>query len=522
MNTLAPPLRIANTAAVLHGSYGAITRQAALSGTSRQALYRDALRVVQAVDGSDHRQQLQQLAQDNDRLRAECDHLHQQLQQAVILDADQLSRFAASAQAEGVSLPVARRLLWPLLRQRTPSVPQLGRWAQAAAQKAEALLPVLDAAARPRVEQAAADEIFFGRRPCLMVVEQHSLCWLTGRLADDRNGATWAEEFRRLPNLQQVSRDGGTGLAKGIALVNQERQAVGQDTLADQEDHFHTLREGRRALRQIQQRICRAIDAAAVAQQRERRKMRRTGSRQGTATVTATAQRQADAAVEAGVAVENAWATITAALQLFTPTGELNTRARAEGIIAAALPVLDDPVWAKTRRALTRPQLLTFLDRTHQQLAALPLSAAVRDAAVRAEGLHQRPEGLRGASLSAAALRGVLLTAGLVLTLSGAEGTVAMAWVRQVLQQACRASSLVECLNSVARMQQSRHRRMTRGLLALKRLYWNCRTFRTGRRRQQTPYSLLGVPLPTTDWWELLRLPPEQLRQQLSAPGVAA
>jgi hypothetical protein len=46
MNTLPPSLRIANTAAVLHGPYGAVTRQAALSGTTRQALYRDALQVV--------------------------------------------------------------------------------------------------------------------------------------------------------------------------------------------------------------------------------------------------------------------------------------------------------------------------------------------------------------------------------------------------------------------------------------------------------------------------------------------
>jgi hypothetical protein len=521
MNTLPPTLRIANTAAVLDGPYGAVTRQAALSGTSRQALYRDAHQVVQAVEGSQHRQQLQQLSQDNDRLRAECHHLQQQLQQAVLLDADQLRRFAATAQAEGVSLPVARRLLVPLLQERTPSVPQLGRWAQAAAQQAEAVLSVLDTVARPRVEQAA-DEIFFGRRPCLMVVEQHSLCWLTGRLADDRSGPTWAEEFRRLPNLQQVSRDGGTGLAKGVALVNQERQDQGHQAIADQEDHFHTLREGRRALRHIQQRVCRAIDALAAAQQRERRKVRRNGSRQGTATATAQAERQAAAAVEAGVAVENAWAAVRDALQLFTPTGELNTRARAEGIITAALPLLDDPVWAKTRRTLTRPQLLTFLDRTHEQLAALPLAATVRDAAVRAEGLRQRPEGLRGTNPSAAALRGVLLAAGLVLTLSGSEGAEAVARVRQVLGQAWRASSLVECLNSVARMQQSRHRRMTCGLLALKRLYWNCRTFRTGRRRQQTPYGLLGVELPTTDWWELLRLSPEQLRQQLSAPGIAA
>ena len=222
------------------------------------------------------------------------------------------------------------------------------------------------------------------------------------------------------------------------------------------------------------------------------------------------------------MAVENAWAAVRDALQLFTPTGELNTRARAEGIIAAALPVLDDPVWAKTRRALTRPQLLTFLDRTHAQLAAMPVTPAVRDAAVQAEGLRQRPKGLQGAGPSAAALRGVLLATALVLTLSRMEGTVAVAQVRQVLRQAWRASSLVECLNSVARMQQSRHRRMTPGLLALKRLYWNCRTFRTGRRRQKTPYGLLGVTLPTQDWWALLKLTPVELRQQLSALGVAA
>src|SRR5882724_8782675 len=307
MSTLPPPLRIANTAAVLDGPYGAVTRQAALSGTSRQALYRDAPRVVRAVDGSDHHQRLQDLQRNHDRLRAERDLLHRQLQQAVVLDADHLACFAATAQAEGVSLPVARRLLGPFLQQRTPSVSQLGRWAHTAAQKASALLPLLDALARPRVEQAAADEIFFGRRPCLMVVEQHSLCWLTGRLADNRNGDTWAEEFRRLPNLQQLTRDGGTGLAKGLAVVNQERQAQGKDAIADQEDHFHTLREGRRALQQMQQQVCRAIDAIAVAQHREDQKARRTGSRQGTATVTARAERHAVAAVEAGVAVEKAW-----------------------------------------------------------------------------------------------------------------------------------------------------------------------------------------------------------------------
>jgi hypothetical protein len=63
---------------------------------------------------------------------------------------------------------------------------------------------------------------------------------------------------------------------------------------------------------------------------------------------------------------------------------------------------------------------------------------------------------------------------------------------------------------------------MTQGLLDLKRLYWNMRPFRTGRRRGKTPYELLDLKLPQTNWWELLKRDPAQLRQELSGQGVAA
>ena len=54
-------------------------------------------------------------------------------------------------------------------------------------------------------------------------------------------------------------------------------------------------------------------------------------------------------------------------------------------------------------------------------------------------------------------------------------------------------------------LQQARwQRRLSQGLLDLKRLYWNCREFRTGKRKKQTPYERLGQTLPTGDWWELL------------------
>lgn len=532
MTTLPPQLRIANTAAVLHGSYGAVTHQARRAGLCRQALYRDAPKVLQALDGSATQRQLQQLRDEIDRLRAEGATLRGQLRQAVLIEDDTLAQFASAAQAEGVSLPVARRLLGPLLakslapqpprRPRLPSVARLGRLAHAAAVRSAPLLQVLDDCSRGRVRQGSGDEIFFGKKPCLMVVEPHSLCWLTGRLVAQRDGATWAQEFQQLPHLEQLTRDGGTGLRKGLALVNAQRQRQGQPAIAEQEDHFHALREGPRALRRMQGRVRLLLDKAEGAERRQRDKVRRCGSRRGVATPVARAWRKAEQAMDAWSRAEQAWADITRGLRLITPEGEVNTRARAEAVIQAALPALVGPEWSKARRVLVEPALLTFLDRVQQQRAALSGPPEVVAAAIQVEGLRRQPEALRGEGTKAGALRGVLLAAGLVLSLSGEAGKRVVAEVRALLEGAWRASSLVECINSVARMQQSRHRRMTQELLDLKRLYWNCRVFRTGRRRQRTPYELLGLKLPTTDWWELLKMTPEQLRQQLSAPELAA
>jgi hypothetical protein len=89
--------------------------------------------------------------------------------------------------------------------------------------------------------------------------------------------------------------------------------------------------------------------------------------------------------------------------------------------------------------------------------------------------------------------------------------------MRDIFRRAYRASSLVECINSVLRMHQAGHCKMTQGLLDLKRLYWNCHTFSSGRRRKTTPYQRLGIPWPEgMRWWDVLKLTPEQLRDKLS------
>ena len=277
------------------------------------------------------------------------------------------------------------------------------------------------------------------------------------------------------------------------------------------------------------------MDRAAAADRKAATKQRQTGDGRGKGAAVK-AWRRAEQIWEAWLVAEQAWGEVRAALQLFTPEGALNTRAAAAAALAAAGPRLAGRLWAKVRRGLQRPQLLTFLDQAAEQLAQVqqrwapaaqnlaptaegvtpwPEAGALLAAAVRVEGLRQQPQALRGAGPSAAALRGILLAASLVLTRSGEAGRKAAQGVREALRGVWRASSLVECLNSVARMQQGRHRKMTQGLLDLKRLYWNCRAFRTGHRRKKSPYELQGLPLPTREWWALLRLTPEQLRQHL-------
>jgi hypothetical protein len=157
------PQRVASAFAVLCGRYGDVTAMAIDRERSRQSLYREAEQVADAVDGAATRARIDELRQQLAEREAENTVLRTRLEHAVEITPDKQDEFATVAQAEGVSLSVARRLLRVVEGSRsTPSVPSLGRATLGAGQRAGALLEVLDEAARPRVEQAAADEIFSG------------------------------------------------------------------------------------------------------------------------------------------------------------------------------------------------------------------------------------------------------------------------------------------------------------------------------------------------------------------------
>jgi len=345
-----------------------------------------------------------------------------------------------------------------------------------------------------------------------MVVEPESLCWLTGRPVEARDGVTWAEEFARFPAIEAVVRDDGSGLGKGMKLERARRRVAGLPDLDDSLDVFHTLREGGRALRTTWGAATRALERADAARKEFDRRGRQGRSCQGHGAPLNRLWHQAERLWDQAAAAETAWKQARSAFEFFTPEGRLNDRAQAELVVATALPHLSGAAWAKTRRLLLRRESFTFLDQVHERLAGLGLDPDVLSALLDLEGLHRQPWRLSAATRSWAAVRTVQLTKACPDWRDEAER------VRAVLRGVWRASSLVECVNSVARMQQARHRKMTQGLLDLKRLYWNLRRFRIGRRKGRTPYGLLGLKVPELGFWEFLKLTPEELREKLSAP----
>ena len=114
------PQRIASAFAVLCGRYGDVTKMAQDREQSRQSLYREAEQVVEAVDGTAAQARIDELQRQLAEQQAEVQALQERLKHAVEITPDKQHEFATVAQAEGVSLSVARRLLRVVTGPRPP------------------------------------------------------------------------------------------------------------------------------------------------------------------------------------------------------------------------------------------------------------------------------------------------------------------------------------------------------------------------------------------------------------------
>jgi hypothetical protein len=307
--------------------------------------------------------------------------------------------------------------------------------------------------------------------------------------------------------------------AKGIAAAVAQRAAARRDDptappLEHGLDVFHTATEAHRVLARRWRRAEAAWEKAERAEAELAGAKRQGIDARGPAHAAGAAWRRAIAAFEEAERLESARGRAAAALEVFDADGRLNDRSRAEAAIAAALTDLTGPEWSTVRHFLTDPRSRTFLDRMHRRRGAAAPRPERREAMAWRWWL--RPGQVGASDPLTGLLRGVARGREL-----DEEERASYARVAAVLGDTVRASSAVECLNSVLRMQPARHRRMTQPMLDLKRLYWNCRPFRSGPRKDACPYRASGLALPTYDFWALLHADPAQLTQQLSTQGNA-
>jgi hypothetical protein len=329
------------------------------------------------------------------------------------------------------------------------------------------------------------------------------------------------------PHLEYVIADGGKGIERGVKLADAARPSQAQEPGADVSppltmglDVFHTQREVERVLHRQWKQVERQMEAASEVDAKVVQSKRRGRDLRGIAGQAGRAWRKAERLFDDAVQADGAAGRITAALSWFRPDGTLQTREEAQAQLDAASQQLQGDGWSKVKRLLSDERTLSHLDRMHEQLAAVvsvPLlrasltrlwyfSNAMRQA--QGEDCHRFPH--------LVAMEQVLCQR------LCAQWQSAYVGVDTLLKQAVRASSAVEGVNSVVRMHQGRHRHVSQGMLDLKRLYWNCRVFRDGKRKGRCPYDLLGLKVPTSDWWQLLQMNPEELEQKLLTQDVRA
>jgi hypothetical protein len=516
---------LGNTAARFLGKHGAVTEQAQQADCSRQTVYDHARKVQQAVvEAQLPGPSRDELLHDNERLRAENQQLWDSLDSMVNFAEGRQQQFAATAAALGLSLSQTVVLLTIVLgKVCCPSRAKVGRWVQASSGRAARLLQVLDRACQALVRTLCLDEIFLRRQPVLMGVEPHSMTWVLGLRAKDRTGETWAAALTPWPQLSYSLVDGGTGLRRGLKLLAQQRREEKATVpLESNLDNFHIQQDGQKALRGEWQAAEVLWEKAERADRVVVEKSRRQGQNACAASTTARwAWQRAETAFRQAEQREQAYRRVVAALELFRADGTLNHRAAARADIVAALKQLPGPRWAKFGRMALDARSLTFLDRLQRHLEQAEPRTELRAALVKLwQARHPWWRKKFGGNLE----RDVALVAvrRRVCQLLDPAWEVAYERVSKVLRETVRASSVVECMNSVVRMHQARHRGLSQALVDLKRLYWNCRTFAEGKRKKHCPYEHLGVQLPTYDWWELLQMNPDELQQKLSSTKLAA
>ncbi len=350
----------------------------------------------------------------------------------------------------------------------------------------------------------AADEIFLGSEPLLLVVGPLSLLISGLRLAERRGSEDWKPVFAGQRELVRCSADEARGLVKA-------RKDAG---VALQGDLFHLLGAGRVYLAALARRG----EAAARDHQDAEREVERArfcggkhrglsaGSRRGQA------RAKADRLLAEYCRLDDLLGEIEKAFAYTTAEGRLATAPEARARVAAALAAMrqtrDGERLAKKLRVLERPWAFAYLDGVEEGLRGLRLEQVGPDRSMRL--------GRRVADTLAWRRTDKTPVEWLAKASTGSLADQVELAVLGVFDEAIRSSSYVECVNSRVRLVQVARKRMSEDFICLLAVHHNMKTFGRGSvRAGWTPAALAGIQLPTEDWLDLLQMTAKELGKPL-------
>jgi hypothetical protein len=397
------------------------------------------------------------------------------------------------AAVAAVSLRRIKRLVWRAFRVQT-SHEYVRNIVNAASARARQALERL--APEKQAHRAVGDEIFLGARPLLVVAEPRSLAILRVGVEEHRDQETWSKILSPLPqNLEAFASDLGKGLTAAVEKRGWPHQA----------DLFHALRILMDSHSREERRCYEAIEEE-YAYARRLEKLRDAGEdTRGVATNHALAAKKTQRALERFGEIERLVRQMRSAVVLVDDVGRWIAPQERESLITAAMNRLDELGLARRRRVAgywRNPKLLTFARGLQAHLDALEISPGLlsrRDLIDAAAGAWALGRGrLRGPGALATALRAHAARQ------ACPEFPDLCSRVARVLDNAFRASSAIETLNSLLRVYQQTKKSFGTDFAYLVALYHNTHRFDEGPRKGRTPFEILGIDVATDDWLSLV------------------
>ncbi|MHA2119432.1 MAG: hypothetical protein ACW98J_10980 [Candidatus Thorarchaeota archaeon] len=368
-------------------------------------------------------------------------------------------------------------------------------------------LILLDEEVTSKFLSACIDEIFFHRIPILTVVDPDSMAVGACERFQDRAGESWHAVLSHFPNLDYIISDQAKGIARGIHLTAGTPRAI-----QHQRDLYHFLIDVSRTTRRLETGLEKLLKAEEQVWQDwvKGRIYVKTVEK-----IEATVIRQLELMEQYYQALE----LLDFAFSPMTSNHQVNAREHGHQILSDVIQRLkslselgiDGLVKTLEKRG---PGCLVFLDQLQRELSVIPaeLFELGEDSQFTAEQIRELAiqevclEHAMADDPSDEVFRTYRCLWQKVRSLKKLVPAFlqVVSAVRRILYHPKRASSLVECYNSILRPIQQVKKQVTQEFLWLKALHHNMKTFKQGRRKGKSPFQLLGVDFGNQDWIQLM------------------